>query len=287
MGRVLLHAFVPAELQLDLAELDRRRQRAERQPLPEGSDHPLQGGAHEIRPRDDQGCDREARDLGDDASLKAPLLEQGLHGEGELGSRHGLRREMGLCQVLLQRDSTPNARVTPAHEAHDAVRVERLLVDPGRSGVEATDRQVELSRGQTPVGVAGGRKGPCLQRNAGCAAGESLDEAREHGHLGGVDAGEAEGSRGLGRLEVGRGLEGPANRVEGLMERGPGGQGPRGRHHLAPRPNQDGVVEEVAQPGESPAHGGLAEPDACRGAAHAALGQQGVESDQEIQVDRR
>ena len=75
-------------------------------------------------------------------------------------THHGLRREMGLCQVLLQRDPTPDARVTPAHEAHDAVRVERLLVDSRRSGVEATDRQVELPCRQTPIGVTGGRKGP-------------------------------------------------------------------------------------------------------------------------------
>ena len=75
-----------------------------------------------------------------------------------------------------------------------------------------------------------------------------------------------------------------------LGQRNPHGvhQGERARrrtHALGP-PGQELVTEHRAQAREVVAHGRLTQADAGSGARHIALGEQGVESHEQVQVDR-
>jgi DNA-binding transcriptional LysR family regulator len=61
--------------------------------------------------------------------------------------------------------------------------------------------------------------------------------------------------------------------------------GARGGPHAALRRHEQRVVEELTQLGELHAHRGLREVQALGRAGHVALGQQGVERDQQVEVD--
>ena len=63
------------------------------------------------------------------------------------------------------------------------------------------------------------------------------------------------------------------------------GEGARGRAHALRPSGQELVAEQRAQAGEVVAHGRLPEADAGRGARHAALREQRVEGDEQVQVD--
>jgi hypothetical protein len=73
--------------------------------------------------------------------------------------------------------------------------------------------------------------------------------------------------------------------VEGAADRlaQPARQG--GRRHPAARPDQQGIAEQVAQPAERARRRRLAEPDRRRRAGDVLRLEQGVEDDQEIEVD--
>jgi hypothetical protein len=91
----------------------------------------------------------------------------------------------------------------------------------------------------------------------------------------------------LGRAGI-EGLAAGQERLH-LGERGPHGLGERqrpggGPHPLGPAGEQL-VAEQGAQAGEIVAHRRLAEPDPGRGAGDAALREQGVEGDEEVEVE--
>ena len=56
-------------------------------------------------------------------------------------------------------------------------------------------------------------------------------------------------------------------------------------HHAASAANQERVVEELAEATEGVAHRGLSDARALGGLGDAALARQGVEGDQEVEVD--
>jgi hypothetical protein len=62
-------------------------------------------------------------------------------------------------------------------------------------------------------------------------------------------------------------------------------QGARGRPDAVGRADEQLVLEEPAQAAERVAHRRLADADALRGPGDAALGQEGVEGDQEVEVE--
>jgi hypothetical protein len=62
-------------------------------------------------------------------------------------------------------------------------------------------------------------------------------------------------------------------------------QGARSRPDAVGRADEELVLEEPAQPAERVAHRRLADADALRGASDAALGQERVEGDQQVEVE--
>ncbi len=61
--------------------------------------------------------------------------------------------------------------------------------------------------------------------------------------------------------------------------------GKRRQLELAADPHQELVLEQVPEAGQGPAHRRLAEPHPLAGAGHVPLDQQGVERDQEVQIE--
>src|SRR5690606_5954526 len=60
---------------------------------------------------------------------------------------------------------------------------------------------------------------------------------------------------------------------------------PRGGDHPAPPTDEELVVEPLAQPPKTVAHRRLCEPEARGSPAHAALLHEGIEGDEEVEVD--
>lgn len=63
--------------------------------------------------------------------------------------------------------------------------------------------------------------------------------------------------------------------------------GERGVAHHASFAREDGIAEQLAQARERVAHRGLAEPDASPRRGHAALAQERVERDEQVEIERR
>ena len=61
--------------------------------------------------------------------------------------------------------------------------------------------------------------------------------------------------------------------------------GARGGHERRALADEQRIVEEPAQPAERVAHARLAEPDALRRPRDAALAEQGVERDEQVEVE--
>jgi hypothetical protein len=59
----------------------------------------------------------------------------------------------------------------------------------------------------------------------------------------------------------------------------------RGRLHPAVDPDEQRIVEQIAQPAQRLAQGRLAQADAGTGTGYVAFGDQGVESDKQVEVD--
>ena len=101
-----------------------------------------------------------------------------------------------------------------------------------------------------------------------------------------IDGRELDGCARGRRLERGRQCQGSGNIGQRPMDRPGQFQRPGGRLHAPVAPHEQRVVEQAAQPVERLAHGGLAEPVARGGAGNVALRHEGVEYDQEVEVDR-
>lgn len=80
-----------------------------------------------------------------------------------------------------------------------------------------------------------------------------------------------------------------SNRVRALLSRrrtaGATAMARGGEQHLSPRSQQKRVSQQIAEAGERVADGGLAEADAAARGADAALAEQGVEHDQQVQIE--
>ncbi len=110
-------------------------------------------------------------------------------------------------------------------------------------------------------------------------------QARGQGDDGGIvrrDDAEAAGRR--GRVELGAGGDGGPDLQQGGADRFGQLLGPRRQHHPSAGRRQQVVVEELPQAVERTAHGRLAEVDRLGRLGDVLLGQQGVQRDQQVQV---
>ena len=150
--------------------------------------------------------------------------------------------------------------------------------------IEHADAEIELARVEL-LQDAHAIDGAKAQRNGGRRRCNARKQARNHRDLDGV--GKADSERPLG----GRGVEGLAlqhrrldlgkGHAHGIGKR----QRPRGRPHPLGAAGEKLVAEQCPEPRQIVAHGRLAEPDASRGARDAALRQQRVKRDQQVQVE--
>jgi len=104
-------------------------------------------------------------------------------------------------------------------------------------------------------------------------------------HLRAVGQADPEGPFGLSGVEALL----PRHQGRDLSQRDPHrvgqSEGPRGRAHPLRSPGQELVVEQPAQAGEIVAHGRLAKADPHRGACNAPLQEQGVQGDEQVQIE--
>ena len=141
-----------------------------------------------------------------------------------------------------------------------------------------------------PVGVElvedpGPVDGAQQQPDAGRVPPELRDQPRPEERLDAVGQAHREGARDGGRVEPLLPVHQRLHLPEGGAQRLGDLQGAGRRSHPVRRPGQELVVEQAAQAGEARAHRRLADPDPRGGPRDAALVEQRVEGDQQIQVD--
>ena len=148
-----------------------------------------------------------------------------------------------------------------------------------RPKADAEVEAVGVELVEQPVG------GVQAQPDAGCGLAEVGEQRGTEQHLHAVRQPDPEqplGGPGVERLvpgHQGRDLgEGDPHRIDQ-------GEGAGGGAHALRSPGQELVAEQCAQAGEVVAHGRLPEADAGRGARDAALREQRVEGDEQVQVD--
>ena len=170
------------------------------------------------------------------------------------------------------------------HVVEGAAQQAHLLVPAAQGQVHGHDGEVEL------VGVQGVEHVFHPQQLGAQAHARRFPphpghEAGRHQHFQPVGGGHAHHALGARQLEIVR----AADEVAGVGQPGAHArrqrQGAVGGHHALARSHQQFVVEQHAQPCQGVAHGRLADVDAFGGTRHVALGQQGVERDQQVEVD--
>jgi hypothetical protein len=171
--------------------------------------------------------------------------------------------------------------VAVAHQTHEAVVEQHLAaqlvgcaVDP-----ECEIERVGLQAAEDRVG-----EGENLQRHVRRDRGRARHEAGED-HAGGVvGGGDPEGvGRGRG-IEVGAAQQAFQRRQQAL-DLGVEVHGPQRRLVALPGAHQQFVVEQLLQPVEGPAHGGLAQIHALGRAGDAALLDQRLQRGEEAKID--
>jgi hypothetical protein len=111
------------------------------------------------------------------------------------------------------------------------------------------------------------------------------DHARQQQQIGQIDRCQHHQPFRARRFEAGCRYHGPFDFGQGAAYRIGQLQGARGRLHPAVDPNEQRIVEQVAQPTQRLAQGRLAKADAGTGTGYVAFGDQGVESDKQVEVD--
>lgn len=175
-----------------------------------------------------------------------------------------------------------DVRVPSSRQTHEALSMEA----PGaqRSGghlLRAPHQHIDLTRGE---GREGGRaRGTNHQIDVRRTCGQEREQARQRGDLKEVAHPDAEATR---RAEWVEGLPG----IEHLLELGEASPDPLperlAERREQPAPKEERIVEEHPQLREAVAHRGLAEPRAPSGRGHGALREEGIERNEEVEVDR-
>ena len=123
------------------------------------------------------------------------------------------------------------------------------------------------------------------QGGARCLDADTPEQRRQQGEFDVVGEADAKYPVGAGRLET----LGPAHRAGDLVQRRrqQGGDllGPRRGFHAAPGADEQRIVEQGAQPCQGRADRRLAEKQLFRGTGDAALEHQGLEHDEQVEVD--
>ncbi|MNJ20982.1 hypothetical protein D3C77_153250 [compost metagenome] len=113
----------------------------------------------------------------------------------------------------------------------------------------------------------------------------ALEQLRQQGEFGVVRQADAKHRGAGGWIEVGSAADRGGDRIQRWREQGEDLHRPRRRFHAAPGTHEQRVVEQVAQARQGGADGRLAEEQFLCRTGHATLVHQGLEDDQQVQVD--
>lgn len=175
-------------------------------------------------------------------------------------------------------------RVAFAQDAYEAVLVEARAEEAALLDVLDRDREVDAALVEVLHRHALARDRG-FEADTGRLGRQTFDDRRHERELLVVVGGKLEG---IGRCQWVPNLrhqDAVVDHAQGLRERRGEHLGAGRRPHAVRCADQEWVVEKRAQAGQCVAHRRLRKPDGARGARDVALAHQGVQSDEEIQVD--
>ncbi|MNS74522.1 hypothetical protein D3C72_1080000 [compost metagenome] len=123
-----------------------------------------------------------------------------------------------------------------------------------------------------------------MQPDPGGLGGEPGQQGRADRLHEAVAGSQAEGAHQPGRVYLLLGAQHGVRILHQLADLSAQGQGPRRGHQTPTRPHQQRIPRGLPQPGQGPAHGGGAQGESSGGTGHAALVQQGIQGQQQIEV---
>jgi hypothetical protein len=180
-------------------------------------------------------------------------------------------------------DGAIEQRVARAHGPHHMVAKQQLRAQfrARRGGHANVQIHRPLAQGARVLVRLGGK----AQRNARRGGAHRLDQRHQHPVQKSLARAQGEGLFQRGDVErvLGRRQQ-PLRLTRYLAHVFAQGGGMRRGHQRPPGPHQQRVARRRAQTGQGAAHRGCAQPQAARGARHAALGQQHVERGQQVHV---
>ena len=185
----------------------------------------------------------------------------------------GARRDAGKLRVVLGGDE--QKRGVKQRAARNAFARGHLRLDGEIDGVVA-----QMARHLADRGV------PEPEHHPGCGRADARDEPGHHQHRHEIRSHQREVPFEPGRLERPLRREHALHMTEGRSRLSGELLGTGRRHHVVAAPNEELIIEGVAQAYQGRAYGRLAEPDTRPGPGDAALAHQGIEDANEVEVER-
>ena len=259
-----------------LAHVEAARARAAHERGRERRDHV--GGRHHAQRGGEVGYAERG------ATLKAERAQRSA--DGPLGlAPERVDDDVRELDEAAEREALPAQRVASAQDRDEALLQHGRAREAGRLARHGRhEEEIEPARRELREDVAarGLEREVDARREAAHAQRELERDATERV----LGRGEPDGAARGGRLEGGLNAEDGAEPVEGAGERGRQRGGARGEQRVAARGDEERIVEELAELAEAAAHRGLGDAHASRGARDTLLGQEPVEREQEVEVDR-
>lgn len=271
---IVLEALLPALAHVEGGNRDGQRQQAHVEVARELAADAVRHDGHQVGGGDDARQHQEVLQAQRDAGFQA-AGEQGLLDDA-VAPAAGRDDGMGGGGELARRDALADRRMILAHQADVAVVEQALDEESGAEFGQVADRQVDFAATQgLGRGAGGHRQG--VQADAGGAAVQARQQARQE--VGLAEVGEIDGEAALrgGRVEAAVGAERGADAGQALAQRS--GQFHRigRRHHGVALAHEEPVAGGLAQSGQRVADRRLRQAQVLRGPADRALGQHRLE----------
>ena len=177
---------------------------------------------------------------------------------------------------LVQRKARAYTRVVAPHHRHDALRIQRPHMQSCGGVLQSGDAKIDLAAFHLLCHHLQVER-PHLQPHPRGFALEVIHQLRQQRIFDVVGSRQGEGVLCIGRIKCRARLDHGADLVQHLSY--------RARQHAARAAQQYGIAEQLAQAREQGARRGLRQTQAHRGARHAALIQQRVQRDQQVEID--
>ena len=217
-----------------------------------------------------------------DASLPAQLAKRKVHITQTVAATGYL--DMPRAQVVFQGQRPGGQRMSGAHGADETV-FEQLDVAHLRVAVERhVHREIQLAGGQLAGGFPAPRQG-AFDAHLRRQAAETLEQRRQQQRLAEVGHADAEGLGGLGGDEGAAFLHRHPQQLERLTHRPDDVLRHGGGHHALGGAHEQRVVEGLAQARQGIGHRRLGDADDLPGAGQVGFAVDGIENDEQVEID--